>query len=104
MTNLLKCNECGMLFAEEDLIEEEEYRDDAYGSPAYEKMTYSPCCHSDYSEYSEDSSQMWKCKGCGKIFYGDDLDIDYEKVSSIEYEIVRACPECMDEVEKYDEE
>ena len=101
---LCKCSECGILFDEDDLISENEYRDDAYGSPAYEKMTYSPCCHGDYSEYQEDSMQMWKCKGCGKIFYGSDLETEAERVDGIEYEIIRSCPECMDEVEKYEEE
>ena len=101
MTDLLKCSECGTIFAEEDLIVEEEYRDEAYGSPCYEKMTYSPCCHGDYTEQVEDSSQMWFCKCCGKVYTNDDIDIEYERVEGYKWEAMRTCPECLDAVEEY---
>lgn len=103
MADLLKCSECGTIFAEEDLITEDEYRDDAYGSPAYEKMTYSPCCHSDYTENIEDSSQLWFCKCCGKVYTNDDIEIEYERSGGYEWEAIRTCPECLDEVEEYTE-
>lgn len=38
------CTECGKVFDEDDVIYEEEYRGEYWGVPAYERMSYSPCC------------------------------------------------------------
>lgn len=45
------CIECGKVIDEDDLIQEEEYRGEFWGAPAYETVSCSPCCHSEVDDY-----------------------------------------------------
>ena len=103
MYNLFKCRSCGCLFHENDFKYVEEPRGEYLGRPCTEKMSYSPCCTGDYEEYEEESD-LWVCKDCGKIFTEEDVDKDKYKVGEYEWEIKRACPDCLGEVEEYKED
>lgn len=100
---LCQCAECGMLFDEEDAVVIEEYRGECWGTPAYEPMSYSPCCEADYGEYEEDYSALYKCKDCGKIYEYGDLSREIINGLGSEKEIKLSCPDCLGEVELYKE-
>ena len=51
---MFKCNECGNIFAEDELAEWNENRGEFWGMPAYERMTGCPACHcTGYDDYEE---------------------------------------------------
>ena len=58
---MYRCCECGKIFEEPKSVEE--YRGEFWGTPAYERMDYSPCCEADFEEYEP------KCKDCA-LFTG----------------------------------
>ena len=57
MSNILKCDDCGLIFAEDEIATWEEERGEYGGIPAYEKMAGCPRCHStsidDFEENEE---------------------------------------------------
>lgn len=52
MAKLLICANCGRAFDEPRLVYES--RGEFWGAPAYEPMSYSPCCNDDYEEYDSE--------------------------------------------------
>lgn len=98
---LYECWDCGSIFKEDDIVYEEEYRGECWGQPAYERMSYCPCCHSDsFGEYYEDPLKLYQCKSCGKIFTVDELHKDIDE-DGYEVLISYSCPDCLDEVKEY---
>ena len=47
---MFRCYDCGELFDDPKYVDE--YRGEYWGTPAYERMAYCPCCGSeDFDEY-----------------------------------------------------
>ena len=51
---LLRCNECGLVFREDDAEIEEELIGEAWGRPIYEKWLLCPKCNQPVGEYDGD--------------------------------------------------
>lgn len=98
---MYRCCECGMAFKEEDIHYVEESRGEFWGAPCWETMSYSPCCDGDFVEY--EINGLYKCKDCGKIYDAEDIDIEIDQVGSM-YEVQLSCPDCLGEVEEYEED
>ena len=101
---LCKCLECGALFDEEDAVRQEEYMGEFWGAPAYETWYYSPCCHAEYEEYEPDTTLLYKCEDCGKIWEYDELEKTVEHGFGYEKEVDIGCPDCYGDVVLYDYE
>lgn len=84
------CTECGKVFDEDEFIEEQEYRGEFWGTPAYETECYSPCCHRGYDEYTPccemcGSYENGRCTLKGEEVDRSDICNDYELSAEREY-------------------
>ena len=84
------CTECGKVFDEDEFINEQEYRGEFWGVPAYETESYSPCCHGDWEDYYPccelcGSYEDGRCTFTGEEVDTADLCKDYELSSEREY-------------------
>ena len=84
------CTECGKVFDEDEFIEEQEYRGEFWGSPAYETEAYSPCCHGGWDDYFPccelcGSYENGVCSLKGEEVDTADLCKDYELSAEREY-------------------